>query len=885
VLLPPGTRLGHYEIVSLLGAGGMGQVYRAQDTRLSRDVALKVLTPDAAGDVQSRARFTAEARAIAQLSHPHICTLFDVGESDSTAFLVMELLHGQTLAERLRGGALPLSEALTIGMQLAEAIAGAHRRGIVHRDIKPGNIMLTKTGAKLLDFGLAKLRQSAPVLPERRGEDLTTQAGGTAAGTILGTIHYMSPEQVEGRSADTRSDIWALGVVMQEMLTGVRPFGGDTPASVLSSILKDTPASLSSLRPLTPAPLDHVVERCLAKSPDERWQDAGDVKWELQWIASRLNADVTPALGRPTSGRIAWLVGAVSVVVALLTGAAWWRAGASEAVLPRRTFALAPPQHVRITGGTALSPDGRWFAFVGQGAEGPPSMWIRSIDTGTSRPLADTDDPAFPFWSPQADALGFFAAGKLKTISLGGGPPKVLANASAARGGSWGADGTILYVADTNSPVLRISEKGSTPQAVTQVQYPRGHIGHRWPIVVDTDHFLFTVQSTQADVTGIYLGTLSSGTSVRLVPQFSNSVYAEHRLLYVTDGTIVARTLDVAAGTVGESVEVAGPIAFTGGLGWGAFSASAQLLAYPPGVGATATVSLQLFNRTGTPVGMLGAGSELINYNGYYPQFSPDGRKVVLSAFPSTTADLWVVDIERGVSSRVTFDPATEFSAVWSPDGTELVYAWNRKGFYNMYRQSVSTLGDARLIAEAVSHQYPTDWSSDGRTIVFTNIDPKTQADIWVRPVDGGPDTPVLAAPFNEYAARLSPNGQWLAYASDESGRVEVYVQRYPSGRDKMPVSTSGGTHPQWSGDGRELFYLAADRKLNAVAITEGPPFAVGRPQKLFDVPVDMSIGSMHATHFSARPDRERFLLGVTAISQTSADVVFNWTQGLKSLR
>jgi Tol biopolymer transport system component len=420
---------------------------------------------------------------------------------------------------------------------------------------------------------------------------------------------------------------------------------------------------------------------------------------------------------------------------------------------------------------------------------------------------------------------------------------------------------------------------------VTKLDATTGEIGHRWPKHVDAQHFLFTVQAARTEATGIYLATVGSAAVSRLVPQYSNTAYYNRYVLYVADGAIVARPLDPVRGTVGSPVELAGPVAYTSGLGFSAFSVAANLLSYAPGTGAAATSSTQWFDRLGKPLGRLGEGADLSNYNNYYPAISPDGRQVAISAFQSATADLWLVDTERDVSSRFTFNDATEFSPVWSPDGTELLYASNREGFYNIYRQSVSRPAEEHRLAEAAAHQYPTDWSPDGRTIVLTNVDPRTQADIWTMPAAGGPQTPLLATSFNEYAARLSPDGQWLAYTSDESGRLEVYALRFPSGRDKTQLSTQGGSLPQWRADGRELFYLDANRTVSAVAVTLGAVLKPGRPIRVFDVPVDTSIGSLHAVHFAVSPDGQRFLLGVSAINQTTTSVVMNWEQRLNAPR
>ena len=444
-----------------------------------------------------------------------------------------------------------------------------------------------------------------------------------------------------------------------------------------------------------------------------------------------------------------------------------------------------------------------------------------------------------------------------------------------------GPDGTILYVPDPFSPVLMISERGDTPTAVTALDNMNGQGGHRWPSHVDERHFLFTVQAARPELTGVYLANLDSRAVSRLVPQYSNAAFVDGQLLYVADGMIVARPLDPARATVGEAMEVAGAVAYTTGLGFTAFSVASNILAFAPGSGeASPTSRMQWFDRSGKPLEQLGAGSDLSSLNSYYQRISPDGRKVAVSAFQSATADLWLVDTARNVSSRFTFNDATEFSPVWSPDGTEVVYASNRGGFHNMYAQSVTKPGDERRLAEAASNQYPTDWSPNGRTIIYTNLDPKTQADIWTMPAGGGEQTPLIVTGFNEYAARLSPDGQLVAYTSDESGRPEVYVQRYPSGREKTRVSAQGGSEPQWRADGRELYFLTPNRRLNVVSVTTTPTLFAARPVKIFEVVVDTSIGSIHSWHFAPSADGQRFLLDVSSTTASTSTVVLNWRSG-----
>jgi serine/threonine protein kinase len=863
----------------------MGEVYKARDTRLDRTVAVKVLPAHLAADPELRARFEREARAIAALSHPNICTVHDVGRHEETDYLVMEYLEGQTLADRVAQakGPLPLEQVLAIGTAIADALDRAHRAGIVHRDLKPGNVMLTKSGPKLLDFGLAKLRGPATPI-SLSGMTRMAASPATAKGTILGTIHYMAPEQVEGREADTRCDIWALGALLYEMATGRRPFEGESAASVIGAILKDVPPVVSTRQPLAPTALDHLVERCLEKDADERWQDARDVKRELVWIASarsRPGADIP--LPRSGHRSVALWLAACVVVAAALGATALMRPRQNGSSPVRTVLSIVPPDNVRPGGSFALSPDGRHFAFVGLSGDGAATLWVRSMDSPTSRQLPGTEDASYPFWSPQSEAIGFFAGGKLKTVAMvGGAAPKTLASVQNGRGGAWGADGTILYSTQA-SPLLRVSDKGGPSTPATSLDLQHRQIAHRWPAFVDSRHFVYTAQGV-GDATGIYLGSLDSPASTRLVGNYSNSAFIGGHLLFELDGALVSQSLDVNGGRmVGGTVEVAGTVAFSAGMGFAAFSASSTgVLAYTAG-GAASASEMSWFDRQGKRLVQLGADTGVTQYISYGERLSPDGRTLAFAAFRLPTADIWLVDIGRDVASRFTFDEAGEINPVWSPDGAALLFSSNRSGFYNLYRKAVSASGEETLLFKSATHQYSTDWSRDGRTILFANIDPETLSDIWMVPATGdGKPIPVLVTAFNEYSARLSPDGRWMAYTSDESGRPEVYVQRFPTATGKVQISTQGGSEPSWRGDGRELFYVAANRTLTAATVTTAPDFSAGRPTKLFDTVVDTSLGVINAPHYAATADGQRFLMNVSATSQTPTTIVLNWASGLK---
>lgn len=745
--------------------------------------------------------------------------------------------------------------------------------------------MLTKTGPKLLDFGLAKLHGAASPVSLSGETNATTAGPITTKGIILGTIHYMAPEQVEGREADSRSDIWALGVLLYEMATGQRPFSGESAASIVGAILKDTPPAIATRRPLTPASLEHLVEQCLAKDPEERWQDVRDVTRELSWIASapsRTNA-TSPPTHLPVRRAIGPWILAVSLLIAAAVGGMLLLRTTPRAAEPERTpVSIVPPDTVRPSGAFALSPDGRHFAFVGLATEGPPLLWLRAMGDGSVQQLPGTEDASYPFWSPRGDAIGFFAGSKLKTIGIAGGVVKTLAPALSARGGSWNADGTILF-APQNSAILSVSDKSGPVTPVTSIDAPRRQRGHRWPMFIDQRRFVYAVQGDAAS-TGIYMGSLDSPAQTRLANAYSNAVVVNDRLLYVSEGALVAQPLDMKTRLpVGDPQGVIRSVSFSGGLGRAAFSVSASgTLAYTVG-GEMPSSDLRWLDRQGRHLGQFGANTILARSEAYSQAMSPDGRTVAVAVFQSANADLWTIDVARGVASRFTFDEAGELTPVWSPDSTQMLFSSNRDGFYNLYRKSTSGSGADRLLFTSPSHQYATDWSRDGSTILFTNMDAKTQADLWMAPAnEGGVPTPVLVTSFNEYNGRLSPDGRWIAYTSDESGRPEVYVQQFPVAAGKVQVSTQGGSEPAWRADGRELFYLAANRTLTVVSVTTSPTLSTGQSTKVFDTTVDSNQGNIHAIHHMATADGQRFLVNVSTTNQVPTTVILNWQSLLR---
>jgi Tol biopolymer transport system component len=894
--LQAGTRLGPYEIHSALGAGGMGEVYRARDTRLDRSVAIKVLAPEIAADPGLRNRFEREARAIAALEHPHICSLYDVGEANGMHFLVMPCLEGQTLAARLEKGPVPLDQALTIATQIADALEKAHRQGIVHRDLKPANVMLTKTGAKLLDFGLAKLRANPAGPISMSGlTRMATTPPGTAQGTILGTVQYMAPEQVEGREADARSDIWALGAVIYEMVTGTRPFGGDTPASVIGAILKDTPPPISTRQPLAPRALNDIVERCLAKDPDDRWQSVADVGRLLQWIASNRLAGAEPhaRLRSPWRERTAWIAATALLLAALAFVALWPRPGVPAGDLVR--LSVNPPGEMAFTALTAatvptpqfaVSPDGRSIAFVAGLSSLDSTLWLRSLDDVDARALPGTDDAQEPFWSPDSRWIGFFdGGGQLKRVSVSGGSVQTITSAvSDPRGASWGPDDTILFGTGYGG-VYRVAASGGAPHPVTELNSGEG--SHRWPqFLPDGRHFLFTVRGP-ADHRGVYVGAVDGPDRHLVIRTDGNAHYAAPGYLFFLDAdTLLAQSFDA------ERLELAGrPMPVAAGVGRnsrgdGAFStASAGTLAY---AGSSLRPGhLTWFDRSGNPLGVVGpAGAH--DYADF--RLSPDESRLAASLVDPAVSvpNIWVTDLGRGGTSPFTLGPALNSAAVWSPDGGRIAFRSTRTGVTELYQKSAGAGGNdqpllsmaaARAAGVGSANLVAADWSSDGRSIALVSGSP---TDIWLLPLAGDKKPVALVqSPSDQMHANFSPDGRFIAYTSNESGRYDVWVETLPPSDRKWPISTSGGYEPRWRADGREIYYLSEDRRLMAVAVLPGAvPFGV--PRSLFQTDVHAGVNVLR-THYVPSRDGSRFLVNTRSrdLAPVSITVVLNWSAGL----
>ncbi len=854
--LPAGTRLGPYEIAASIGAGGMGEVYRASDTRLARDVAIKVMPAEFARDAQLRTRFEREARAISRLNHPNICMLFDVGQQDDIEYLVMEYLDGEPMTERLSRGPLPVADVLRYGIEIGDALDKAHRAGLIHRDLKPGNVILTRSGAKLLDFGLAKAIdaaligstsvQSATVI--RPDEPLT------AEGTLVGTFCYMAPEQLEYAQSDARSDIFAFGCMLYEMVTGRRAFNAASRAGMIAQIIASDPQPIATLRPMTPSSLDRVVRTCLAKNPDDRFQTAHDVMLSLQWIRDEQTNPSAPlplarGRGRMWKERAVWSLALVAAIGGAVGIATWAR---REIALFDRpvTAAIVPPGGFRFVltgdyaGSPVLSHDGRRVAFVAVSEEGKRTLWIRSLDSADPREIENTDDAMFPFWSPDNRSLGFFAHGKLKTVDVsGGGVPIVIADAPNARGGSWSDDNVIVYSPETRAGLYRVAANGGAPVALTTPS--SGMTTNRWPLFLPGGKSFLYLAANHLEqgsrATALHLRSLD-GKSDRVVTQLlSNVAYVDGRLLMLHDGSLVAQPFDVSRGVLtGTPSIVVRNVRFDASTWHGVFDAASRMLIYEPG-GMLSGTHLVWFSHDGKNLGTLG---EVAKY--YDLKLSPDGHRLITNAGDPHTV-IWVIDVDRDVRTRLTFEGSGNEAPVWSADGNEIIYASRDTPAEKaaIYRRRADGNGPRQLVARLNGDADPGASSPDGRWVVVSLWENPTTPQIWAVPlVAGEQPRALIAGQFGAHDPRISPDGRWLSYTSNESGREEIYVVPFPGSGGKWQVTTGGGRSSRWSPDGKHLDYLTSDNTLTEVDLQSGGGFAITatRPRYRLDVnPVSSS--------------------------------------------
>jgi Tol biopolymer transport system component len=897
-MLATGTTLGPYKVLALLGAGGMGEVYRARDSRLGRDVALKVLSPRLAATPEVRARFEREARTISQLNHPHICTLHDIGHHEGLDYLVMELVEGENLARRLEKGPLPVTEVLALGTQIADALDKAHRAGVVHRDLKPGNIMLTPSGVKLMDFGLARASLLTPAAGALT-ESPTMSRPLTAEGTIVGTFQYMAPEQLEGKEADVRADIWALGCVLYEMATGRRAFEGDSQASLIAAIMDREPPTITELKPMSPPALDHLVKRCLAKDPAERWQSARDVMHEFRWIAevgSQAGVPAPIAALRRRRVRLASVLAIAALAVAIVAVAALFATRRtrrpSEPVLTR--FAVtAPPGGTVVNepSSAVISPDGRKLAFTVSDSAGTIRLCIRPLDSLSAYLLPGTEDATLPFWSPDSHFVAFFTEGKLKKVPVAGGQPEVICDAPSGRGGSWSKDGVIIFAPQAMGPLLRVPQDGGEVAEVAKPDPARHETGLRFPCFLpDGRRFLYISLPRKQGSFDVYVGALDSQERRRIMGAGEAPIYAEPGyLLFARSDRLVAQRFDLSSlRPVGEVVTLgdAPPVSSFEGVSPLSASANGVLAHVATSLPDTKLVWL---DRSGQLSGTVSLPP------GCYTSLclSPDGRRVIVKMPNSPTSyDLWRVDLQRAaVATRLTFEGVASggggigSSAVWSPDGTKVAFQYKGPGLYDVYQVLASGAGRPEpLVQSEVVFKTPAVWSPDGRYLVFAQNDEATGWDLWLLPMQGDrKPVPYLRTPFNETSAAISPDGRWLAYDSDETGTPEIYVRSFPEPGEKHRVSLQGGTGAQWSSTGKELLIWTSGQfystygSIYIVEVQTTPSFKAGTPRLLFTPRQDL-LG------IAATSDLKRFLAAVPVegAAAPSITVTLNWQAALK---
>ncbi len=896
--LASGTRLGPHEIIAPVGAGGMGEVYRARDTRLDRSVAIKVLPAHLSSNPDLKVRLEREARAISSLQHPHICVLHDIGHQDGIDYLVMEFLEGETLAERLRKGPLPVEQAIKIGIEVADALDKAHRRGIVHRDLKPGNIMLTSGGAKLMDFGLAKPGGLTPAASSERDglfspssptSPLAVPTGGatplTVAGTILGTFQYMAPEQIEGKEADARSDIFAFGAVLYEMLTGKRAFEGKSQISVASAILEKDPEPISTVRQQISPALQHVISRALVKDPAKRWQSAGDIGAELEWVASSgaaLSTSAGSISGVPGGPRERWLLGIVAVVAVLaliaLAIGLWRKPPASS----RLVAAIPPPEDApfQFLGDVAappvLSPDGLYLVF-GAGDR----IWIRSLESGEAHPLEGTENGTFPFWSPDSRKIAFFSAGKLRVMDIAGGAPVPVCDASNPRGGSWNTKGVLLFTPNIRDGLYQVPATGGTPVAVTKVDSSK-HSTHRWPqFLPDGDHFLYLAMNHagQREYSGIYAGSLSAaGSPGRLLLRTdANALFETGYMLFLRKSDLMAQRFDVGRMELqGDPVRLAEKALNDQGIWRGAFSVSSNgLLIYATGSNSAAEGQLTWFDVNGKVFGSVG---ERGNND---PRISPDGHKLALTKYGGPNPEVWIFDTANGLRTRLSTDAAGT-TPVWSPDGKNIAYMAipENTSKARLAVRAADGSGDDRLLYQEDQWQSPSDWSPDGKYILYNRGEPGA-SHIYVMPVAKGEKPfPFVATPDWERDAVFSPDGHWVAYTSRQSGRDEIYVAPFPGTGQRSQISSSGAATPRWRHDGKALYAVSA---INGEDILEFPintahgTIQTGDPKVLFRTAVGQTL--LYSAGYDVAPDGRLLIntLGQSRAGSHPLTLVANW--------
>ena len=882
--LAAGTRLAHYEIHAPLGAGGMGEVYRARDVRLGRDVAIKILPLKLSADSEVGRRFQREAKIIASLNHPNICTVYDVGIHDDLSFIVMECLEGETLESRLKKGRLPTEQVLRYASQIANALHKAHQKGVIHRDVKPGNIMLTKSGAKLLDFGLA----TSTV--QRTTPDTVTSSippsSITQVGTLLGTFPYMSPEQIQGKEVDSRSDIFSFGAVIYEMTTNRRAFEGKDYLSLATAILEKEPPPVSVVAPSTPVHLDHAIRRCLAKDPEERWQSAKDLACELEWIGESLQPQ--SSAGSLFSGKKLWLaiVAVVCLLAAILTAVRL--ASHSQGGAGQESFFLAAMPFIGHD--VTFSPNGHTFAAVGLSeSESINRLWLDEIGKKDQRVLPETDGASFPFWSPDGGTLAFFADGKLKKIEIATGLVQVICNAPAGRGGTWNKDGVIVFSpsGQLSGGLYRVSSNGGTATRISQPDASRGENTHRWPAFLpDGRHFLYLAASYSGNekLDAIFVAQLGATESHFVTYATGNPAYvAPGFLLFCRGTTLYAQRFDAGKlATVGEAEPILANVSYQPRIFRNEFASSdtGDLVAQ---TGVMVSLSRLVWrDRKGQEIGVVDAPEVDAN-----PALAPNGKWIALDKTDqqSQNSDLWIFDIPGGSNKRFTFNPAIDAAPVWSSDGKKILFASSRTGLFQLYIKNADGAEEEKLVALDVADnadKYPNSWSADGKHILYERTTDATK--LWVADLSDLNTHPLLKGTETDKGGQFSPDGKWVAYTSNESGKWEVFATSFPDARGKWQVSNGGGTQPRWRGDGKELYYLSSSGKMMAAPVRSGDRFEAGPPQDLFQANVRAQVAGSELVTYDVAKDGQKFLINTQVRNPESEplSVILNWPAAFK---
>ncbi len=862
--LNTGDCLGSYEIVAAIGAGGMGEVYRARDTRLGRDVAVKILPEGFARDEDRMRRFTQEARAVAALNHPNVLSVYDTGIENGVPYLVSELLEGESLRQRLDQGPIPARKAVEYAQQIADGLAAAHEKNIVHRDLKPENTYLTSGGrVKILDFGLAKLQT---LDKNGSGDGATaTLAAATNPGVVMGTAGYMAPEQVRGQAVDHRADIFSFGAVLYEMLSGERAFHKESSVETLNAILKEDPPQLDANKLRVAPGLERIVHHCLEKKPGDRFQSARDLRFALSALSDTSTAQ-RAALTAPerTSDR-RWRVWAAAALSAVLSAAATYAVMRSARHVARQDFAIAVPSEVNHL---AISSDGKWLAYVSPGDTGLPKVYVQPIGSTNVRALSGTEGASYPFWSPDDVYVAFFANNKLQKVAISGGEPQTITPVGGApRGGSWGSKGVIIYARDSGGPLWRVNADGSDPRSFTDKLFRPGEQGdgtHRWPVFLpDGDHFLMFAGNFAAIKGGnrIILSSLSKVENKELISTGSSAGFGDGSVYYINDdGALVAQKLDLGAGKLeGAPSVIANQMARSPSTFYGVFAVSLNATVVYSTNTTPSQSQFTWLDETGKELGRVGPRGVLAN-----PSISPDGTRVAFDSedFKANNVDVWISDLERDSSSRFTFAPTEETTPAWSRDGSTIAYR-NIVPVAVHLKKANGLEPDRALpvLSDQADDIMPNSWAPGDREVLCTWEPAKDHYQLMLVPVDGTKIHPLMNGSGNETNGQFSPDGKWVSYASDETGKSEIYVTSFPGAAGKWQVSRGGGMEPRWRRDGKAIFYIAPGQMLTEVDITTRDTFAAAVPRPLFQLHTRAAISSTDLFNYDVAPDGKRFLV------------------------